>query len=133
MSSGILWWAAVHRTPGAYMKSPSFCMLIENRPYFLFASAAPTDVPGPLPSPPPPSHPTDRYGLSKFQNCRSKPLPHPGMLVEIAPPTSDQSSFLMTSQISAVSRPLAIGLESQAYEASSRARSISLAFASVNF
>src|SRR6185295_7673318 len=114
------------------MKSPSFCMLIENRPYFLFASAAPTEVPGPLPSPPPPSQPTDRYGLSKFQNWRSKPLPHPGTLVEIAPPTSDQSSFLMTSQISAVRRPFEIGLASQANDASRRARSISLALASMN-
>src|SRR5262245_32190557 len=113
------------------MKSPSFCMLIEKRPCFLFASAAPTEVPGPLPSPPPPSQPTDRYGLSKFQKKRSNPLPQPGMLVEIAPPTSDQSSFLMTSQISAVSRPFEIGLASHANDASRRALSNSFALASM--
>src|SRR5262245_26659308 len=108
-------------------------MLIENRPYFRFASAAPTELPGPLPRPPPPSQPTDRYGLSKFHATRSKLLPQPVVLVAMPPPTSDQSSFLMTSQISAVSRPVAIGLASHAYEASSRARSNAAAFMSANF
>ena len=76
-------------------------MPTESRPYFLWASAAPTATGRPEPTAPAPPGRSVRYSLSEFHN---RPPP---------PPMPAQSLSLTTSHISAWSRAMLIGVASQ--------------------
>src|SRR6266567_5454536 len=113
---GMRWWAAVHNTPGAYIRSPSGWMVTVKRPCALLANAIPTDAGAEYPTPAPPEPPKWWWYCSIGHKRLVQPL--------LAPLTaSDQSSFLTAAPTSAASRAVVTGLASHATAAASRAAS----------
>src|SRR3954465_1825135 len=104
--SGILCFAAVHSTPGAYIRSPSDWMLTEKRPRSRLASAAPTEAGGPEPPPEPPERPSHWWcwsiGHRRFGQLLTLP----------SEATSDQSRPLTALKVSMQRSAGLIGLGS---------------------
>src|SRR5262249_61202867 len=69
--------AAVHSTPGAYMRSPSAWMLTEKRPRSRFASAAPPEAGAPHPTAYPPDPPRHLEGVSHGRKLVGQVKPTP--------------------------------------------------------
>src|SRR3954464_11243259 len=93
-SSGILCFAAVHRTPGAYIRSPSAWMLTEKRPRSRLASAAPTEAGAPELPPGPPERASQWGCCSIGQRRVSQLLTVPDW------ETVDQSRLLTALKVS---------------------------------